>query len=117
MKNTENQSSLFSQQQSFNVNSLLALVPYVPERGYIGSQADRELFFRMSKVCLIRPAYLVRLIEPRRGYHSFYTLMTNCKNFQHAKDKIAFEYGHRKHIPEVRFIAQLMPLQEEKSDE
>lgn len=116
MKDTDNQSSLFLQQQSFNVNSLLALVPYVPERGYVGSQADRELFFRMSKVCLIRPAYLVRLVEPRRGYRSFYTLVTNCKNFQHVKDRIPFDYAYKKYIPEIRFIAQLMPLVEDSND-
>jgi hypothetical protein len=117
MKSTESQ-SLFSPQELFepdrlNVNSLLALVPYIPafpERGYVGTDNDRRKFVEMCKVCRIRPAYLVRLVERYPLYHSFYLLMTNSNSFQHVRDKIKFDYSHKKYIPEIVFIAQLMPL-------
>jgi GR25 family glycosyltransferase involved in LPS biosynthesis len=111
MKDTDHQSLLFSQQKSFNPNSLLALVPYIPERGYIGTNSDRKYFLQMSKVCLVRPAYLVRLVERYRGYRTFYTLMINCNSFQHVRDKIKFDYRDKKYTPEIMLIAQLMPLQ------
>lgn len=88
------------------------VIPYIPEYGYIGTPTDRAKWLQMSLIYRHRPAIYCRLCRPRLYSHNFYIVLPNFNDFSSVREYVKFTYSKVMKIPpEIRFIAQLIPLE------
>lgn len=97
---------------SVSADKMLSILPFLPERGYVGTVTDRRIFISLARSVPHRPAYLVRGVDPRRKtsqqqIYSYYTVITNADSFQQAKEQALTTYYklHRRY-PEIHFMAR-----------
>lgn len=101
---------------SVSEEKMFSILPFLPERGYVGTKTDRKTFIILSKSCNYRPAYMIRAVGYRRnafGFkpYSFYTVIPYVDSFRHAKEKAIFNHFRNwGREPEIKFMARLATI-------
>lgn len=94
-------------------DKMLSILPFLPERGYVGTSTDRRIFISLAKLIPYRPAYLIRGVDSCRQtfqqqIYNYYTVIPHVDSFQQAKVKaLATYYKLYRRYPEIHFIARL----------